>query len=197
MLTVSPDTRLYAGIVWMTPLVGRAPYWVWRDGIIPDGPGAYAVNAPIRRWTRRVVRYRGLFCAAVPNLMRRKAGKVIPTRGDPLYDGGIASYFSGYYGRGFFSDFEVPFDPRTALAWAQTTRSGVLLGKGYYGPEIHRQGHTAILLPSGYILQSAYGEGLHWYRTVWDEWAYWSDGGVMVAPWNWIEHDVGVAPWAR
>src|SRR5215211_4956944 len=32
-------------------------------------------------------------CAGVPNIFRRAAGKIIPTRGDALYDGGIAAYF--------------------------------------------------------------------------------------------------------
>jgi hypothetical protein len=197
MITVARSTNLYPGIKWITPIVGKAPYWLWRDGIIPDGPGAYAVNERIPRGLRRTILSRGLFCAAVPNLMRRKAGKVIPTRGYPEYDGGIASYFTGVFGPGFFTKYEQPFDAQTALEWAQASRSGVLLGKGYWGEEIHRQGHVGILLPSGYILQSVFGEGLHWYRTVWQEAAYWGGGGVMVAPWDWIEHDLGRAPWAE
>ena len=197
MLTVAKDTNLYKGIVWIESIVGRAPYWVWRSGIIPDGPGAYAVNRPIGRTLRRTIKRRGLFCAAVPNLMRRKAGKIIPTKGDPALDGGIAAYFTGRFGRGFFSEFEHDFNMDRALRWARETRSAVLLGKGYWGEAIHLQGHTGLLLPSGYVLQSAFGEGLHWNRTIQQERAYWADGGVMIHPRDWIEHDKGTADWAR
>lgn len=199
MLTVSSETNLYDFIVWIDNIVGRAPYWVWKGGIIPDGPGAYAVNEPIgsRNEMRDRIMNRGLFCAAVPNLALRTCGKRIPTKGDPTLDGGIAAYFTGKFGPGYFSNYDEPFNLDKAVRWAQETRSGVLLGQGYWGPEIWQQGHTGILLPSGYILQSAFGEGLHWYRTIYQERAYWNDGGVMVAPWNWIEYKGDLADWAK
>ena len=144
-----------------------------------------------------MVKSRGLFCAAVPNLVLRKAGKVVPTKGDPCYDGGIAAYFSGLYGAGYFSAYDVPFDLATAKRWARETRSGVLLGKGYWGVSLGNQGHTGILLPSGYVLQSSPVVGLNWDSHINDEWQYWERGGVMVAPWDWIEYAGDVADWAR
>lgn len=199
MITVGRETKLYPFIVWITPIVGKAPYWVWRSGIIPDGPGAYAVNSPIgnKVTMRSLIASRGLFCAAVPTLARRTAGKIVPTKGDSTLDGGIAAYFRGRFGPGYFSQLEVPFNLERAVQWARQSESAVLLGKGYWGENIDSQGHTGLLLPSGYILQSAFGEGLHWYRTIWQEAAYWNNGGVMVAPWNWIEHEKGVAGWAK
>ncbi|MBA2344715.1 MAG: hypothetical protein H0V83_06510 [Rubrobacter sp.] len=136
-------------------------------------------------------------CAGVPNLFRRAAGKPIPTRGDTRYDGGIAAYFYtsafGGLGPGFFSSVDVPFDLAKAKKWARKTRSGVLIGRCYRGDTLAGQGHVAILLPDGKVLQSfQMGDdghpGLNADYTIEQSHA----GGyyeVMVHPDAWINHD--------
>ncbi len=195
MLYVSEKTRLYKFIRYIEPAIGRAPYWILRNGDVPDGPGAYAYNGPVPDIS--VVQREGLFCAAVPNLALRRDGKRVPTKGDPRYDGGIAAYFTGVYGPGYFSAYDVPFDLATAKRWARETRSGVLLGMGYWGPSLGNQGHTGILLPSGYVLQSSPVVGLNWDSHIDYEWRYWANGGTMTHPANWLEYDGDVAGWAR
>lgn len=198
-LTVSQNTRLYKFIRYIEPAVGKASYWVWKGGDVPDGPGAYAFNGKVPDIS--VIIREGLFCAAVPNLALRCDGKLVPTKGNPHYDGGIAAYFTGFYGPGYFSAYDVPFDLAKAKQWATETRSGVLLGKGYWGPQLSQQGHTGILLPSGYVLQSQAIPGLNWDSHI--DYArerdYWATGGVMVHPKNWIEYDDpdDVADWAK
>ena len=144
-------------------------------------------------------------CAAVPNLALRCDGKRIPFRPsfpDRRFDGGIAAYFYGSaFGAGYFTGYDEPFRLARAKRWAKETRSGVLLGKGYDGPQLSQQGHTGILLPSGFILQSRPVEGLTWDSHIDDkrERDYWSDGGVMLHPSQWFEYDQedDVADWAK
>jgi hypothetical protein len=197
ILTVSEDTRLYKFIRYIEPAVGKALYWTWKGGDVPDGPGAYAFNGPVPDVS--VVIERGLFCAAVPNLALRCDGKRVPTKGNPHYDGGIAAYFTGMYGPGYFAAYDVPFNLATAKKWATTTRSGVLLGKGYWGEQLSLQGHTGILLPSGYVLQSSPLGGLNWNSHIDSEWHYWAQGGTMTHPVNWIEYNDpdDVPEWAK
>jgi hypothetical protein len=198
ILTVSENTRLYKFMRYIEPAVGRADYWVWKGGVVPDGPGAYAFNGPVPDIS--VVIEHGLFCAAVPNLALRCEGKRVPFRPgfpDPNFDGGIAAYFTGTFGAGYFSAYDVPFNLATAKQWARETRSGVLLGKGYWGPTLANQGHTGILLPSGYVLQSSFLPGLNWDSHIDQEWRSWANGGTMTHPRNWIEYDGDVAEWAQ
>jgi hypothetical protein len=187
ILTVSENTRLYKFIRYIEPAVDKAAYWVWKGGDVPDGPGAYAFNGKVPNIS--VVISEGLFCAAVPNLALRCDGKLVPTKGNPHFDGGIAAYFSGHYGAGYFTGYDDPFNLATAKKWARDTRSGVLLGKGYWGVALGNQGHTAILLPSGFVLQSSPAGGLNWTSHIDWEKSYWENNGVMVHPTNWIEYD--------
>ena len=138
-------------------------------------------------------------CAGVPNLFRRAVGKSIPTRGDTRYDGGIAAYFYtsafGGLGPGFFSKVDVPFDLARAKKWARETRSGVLIGRSYRNDTLAGQGHVAILLPDGKVLQSFQmgddgAPGLNANFTIEQSHA----GGYyehMVHPNDWINHDKG------
>lgn len=192
MLLVAQDTRLRPGVDYITPAINRSEYWLWKSGIIPDGPGAWAKNAPPPDID--IVKRNPMFCAAVPNLILRKARKRIPSKGDPRFDGGIAAYFSGVYGPGYYSDYDEPFDMHKAKEWAQNTRSGVLIGKGYRGPAPGQQGHVGILLPSGFVLQSNGGDGLNWYYRI-EDCRSWFD--VMVHPKNWIEYEGDTADWAK
>lgn len=203
MLLVSDKTRLYKFIEYIQPAIGNTSYWIWEEGIVPSGPGAYADNAPVPDISEVI--NGGMFCAGVTNLALRCDGKRIPfSEGSPSpdYDGGVAAYFTGTFGAGYFSAYTEWFDLAKAKQWAQDTLSGVLLGKGYYGSELWNQGHVAILLPSGYLLQSVPVAGLNWDSHIDSAWSYWTDPnnyGVMVHPENWLEYqqDEDVADWAR
>jgi hypothetical protein len=51
-----------------------------------------------------------------------------------------------------------PFNLQKAKQWTADTRSGVLLGRKFvWTPtgQVASQGHVAILMPSGYVLQAA------------------------------------------
>jgi GH25 family lysozyme M1 (1,4-beta-N-acetylmuramidase) len=194
---VVDGTNFARGFKYVMQLNNHMKYWVWTGGNVPEGEGAYAANKPLPP----VYQLKGkrIFCAGVPNLFRRAVGKSIPTRGNPNFDGGIAAYFYtsafGGLGPGFFSDVNVKFDLAKAKKWARETRSGVLVGRCYRGDTLAGQGHVAILLPDGKVLQSFQmglnGEpGLNTDYTIEDS----HDGTyyqVMVHPEAWINHDKG------
>src|SRR5215216_3889339 len=194
---VIDGTNFAQGYKYIMQLNNRMKYWVWSSGPVPDGEGAYAVGKPLPPVDQ--LKGKRIFCAGVPNIVRRAAGKIIPTRGNALYDGGIASYFYtsafGGLGPGFFSGVDVPFNLATAKKWARETGSGVLVGRSYRNNSLAGQGHVAILLPDGKVLQSfqfgADGEpGLNADYTIEESHA----GGyyeIMVHPKDWIDHDKG------
>ena len=90
---------------------------------------------------------------------------------------------------------DVPFNLGTAKKWARESGSGVLVGRSYRCDSLAGQGHVAILLPDGKVLQSfqfgADGEpGLNAEYTIEESHA----GGyyeIMVHPKDWIDHDKG------
>ena len=54
--------------------------------------------------------------------------------------------------------------------------------------QVASEGHVAVVLPSGYVLQAFPAAGLNWDYTIEES----HDGGyyeVMVAPWNWIDYE--------
>jgi lysozyme len=194
---VVDGTNFARGYKYVMQLNNHMKYWVWSSGPVPDGEGAYAVNKPLP--PAEQLRGKRIFCAGVPNLFRRAAGKNIPTRGNALYDGGVAAYFYtsafGGLGPGFFSGVDVPFNLAKAKKWARETGSGVLIGRCYRGNTLAGQGHVAILLPDGKVLQSfqfgANGEpGLNTDYTIEQSHAgnYYE---VMAHPRAWINHDKG------
>jgi len=187
MLTAKEGTRFYRALQYIKPAIGRADYRWWTSGIVPDGAPAYAVNAPPPP-IETVIR-NGLFCAALPNLMLRVVGKRIPTRGNALYDGGIAAYWhtsAWGLGDGYFAGYERRFHLPTAKRWARESRSGVLIGRSYRN--VSDQGHVGILLPSGYVLQSDAAQGLHWNNTIEvDHWGYYYEW--MVPSGDWINYE--------
>ncbi len=192
---VVDGTNFARGYKYVRHLINNMKYWVWTHGNVPEGEGAYAVDKPLPPVEH--LKGKKIFCAGVPNLIRRGAGKPIPTRGDTRYDGGIAAYFYtsafGGLGPGYFSKLDVPFDLAKAKKWARQTRSGVLVGRCYRGDTLAGQGHVAILLPDGKVLQSfQMGDdghpGLNTDFTIEQSHA----GGyyeVMVHPDAWIDHD--------
>jgi len=193
---VVDGTNFAEGYKYVMQLIDRMKYWVWSSGPVPDGEGAYAVNRPLPPVDQ--LKGKKIFCAGVPNLFRRAAGKRIPTRGNDLYDGGIAAYFytsAWSLGPGFFSGVDVPFQLATAKKWARETGSGVLIGRSYRSNSLAGQGHVAILLPDGKVMQSfMFGTdgapGLNTDYTIEQSHA----GGyyeIMVHPKDWINHDKG------
>jgi len=153
---VVDGTNFARGFKYVMQLNNHMKYWVWTSGPVPDGEGAYASNRPLPPANQ--LKGRRIFCAGVPNLFRRATGKSIPTRGNVLYDGGVAAYFYtsafGGLGPGFFTGVDVPFNLARAKKWARETRSGVLIGRSFRGNTLAGQGHVAILLPDGKVLQS-------------------------------------------
>jgi len=203
---VVDGTKFAAGYKYIMQLNNRMKYWVWASGDVPDGEGAYAADRALP--PAGELEGKRIFCAGVPNIIRRAAGKRVPTRGNARYNGGIAAYFYtsafGGLGPGFFSGVDVPFNLATAKKWARETGSGVLVGRCYRNNSLAGQGHVGILLPDGKVLQSfqfgANGEpGLNTDYTIEQSHA----GGyyeVMVHPSAWINHDKGQireAPSAR
>lgn len=185
-------------IDYLRPAIGNktTPYWVWEDGIIPDGPGAFAVNRPVPS-IEYVKGEPGIFCAGVTNLILRHAGKRVPTRGSLAFDGGIAAYFHGMYGDGYYTGYDEPFDMAKAKKWADETNCGAMIGKGYYGTDLDSQGHVAVLLPkyedgNFYVLQS-YGGYARWPGLNWDVTIERSNAGGyykrMVHPENWLLYE--------
>ena len=194
---VIDGTFFAEGFKYVMQLNGRMKYWVWSSGPVPDGEGAYAVDKPLPPVDQLMGKR--IFCAGVPNLFRRAAGKSVPTRGNRNFDGGIAAYFYtsafGGLGPGFFSGVDVPFHLATAKKWARETGSGVLIGRSYRNNSLAGQGHVAILLPDGKVLQSFQfgvdGEpGLNTDYTIEQSHAgnYYE---VMAHPKAWINHDKG------
>ena len=193
ILTVASNTRFYKAIRYLEPAIDRTAYWIWRSGIIPDGPGAYAHNSKLPGI--QAVINGGIFCAGVGNVSTRAVGKRVATRGDARYDGGVAAYWRSPWGDGYFTGYDEPFDLAKAKRWARETRSGVLIGREYSGGDsapLAQQGHVAVLLPSGYVLQSwlSYPNGkggLNWDYTIEADHAGWYYTR-MVHPENWIEY---------
>jgi predicted chitinase len=197
LLTAVAGTNFHKGLTYVKPLIGNMLYWVWMGGHVPDGEGMYAVNAPLP--PNGALFGRRVNCAGTTNLFFRAAGKRVPTRGNSLFDGGVGAYFDSpsldpmLGNHGYFHGYDEPFDLQKAKRWAEETRSGVLIGRPYVNETLGGQGHVAVLLPSGYVLQSFQSgpsgqPGLNWAYTIEESHA----GGYytrMVAPENWIDYD--------
>ena len=186
LLTAKEDTNFRKGLDYVIPIIGQRDYWVWSGGIVPDGEGMYAVNEPLPS----VEEIGSINCAGLTNLFFRAMRKRVPTRGDPHYDGGVAAYAGGVFGPGYFEGYSEPFALEKAKRWARETRCGVLLLRPYWNASLSGQGHVAILLPSGYVLQSfpnMHGPDLNWDYTIEQSNAggYYTD---MVHPENWSEY---------
>jgi predicted chitinase len=187
ILTAVEGTNFYKGLDYIRPIIGHREYWVWTGGTVPSGEGMYAANEPLPP----VAQIGRINCAGVTNLFFRAMRKRVPTRGNPNYDGGVAAYAGGVFGPGYFEGYSEPFDLETAKGWARETRCGVLLLRPYWNASLSGQGHVAILLPSGYVLQSfvnMHGPDLNWDYTIEQS----NAGGyytAMVHPSNWSEYE--------
>jgi hypothetical protein len=168
VLLVREGTNSYKAVRYMEPLINRMQYGWWHSGIIPDGPPAYAVNKPAP--DNDNLKGKKVFCAGVANLMLRRVGKKIPTLGNADFDGGTGAYWGGSFGRAYYANEMVGFSVKRAKNWARDTRKCVLIGRRYRNSN-HDQGHVAILLPSGFVLQSfpsggTLEPGLNWDYTI-------------------------------
>ena len=126
-----------------------APYVWWTDGPVPDRSPAWAENAPPPPPEEVIAE--GCFCAGVPNLLLRVVGREIPTLGNYLYDGGCLSYGQYYWDQGGAEEFDINED----------YPEGTLIGR-YFTWERSAsgdQGHVAVVLENGYLLQSFDGDG--------------------------------------
>lgn len=119
-----------------------APYVWWMDGPVPDRSPAWAENAPPPP-PEEVVN-EGCFCAGVANLLLRVVGRELPTLGNELYDGGCLAYGDYYY------NVAEPFDIN------QDYPLGTLIGRYFTWERSANgdQGHVAVVLEDGYLLQS-------------------------------------------
>lgn len=181
MITAKEGTNFYKALTYLQPAVGHARYIWWTSGAVPEGPPAYAANKPAP--DIETVEKGGIFCAGVPNLMLRRVGKRVATYGNHNFDGGTLAY------QEYFRGFSEPFDLDRALHVAANERSGVLIGRPFRSSL--DQGHVAVVLPSGYLLQS-YDEangnpGLNWNIPTAVSVRYWTPT-YMVRPENWIDY---------
>lgn len=74
--------------------------------------------------------------------MLRKIGREIPTKGNPLYDGGTVAYRDYYKAKGVLQKF----------VHGKRYPEGTLVGRAFR--DSRDQGHVAIVLANGNVLQS-------------------------------------------
>lgn len=124
-----------------------APYIWWMDGPVPDRSPAWAENGPPP--SPEEVINEGCFCAGVPNLLLRFVGRELPTLGNELYDGGCLAY--GEYYAGVTEAFDINAE----------YPQGTLIGRYFTWERSANgdQGHVAVVLEGGYLLQSYDGDG--------------------------------------
>ena len=129
------------------------PYSWWTGGTVPDGAPAWARNGEPPSPAN--VKGTSCFCAGVTNLARRAVGLEIPTLGNPNYDGGIVAYFgateaapAGFPRQGYFERQ----GKLRRFDLEEARRPWTLIGRKYRN--VKDQGHVAIVLPGGKVLQS-------------------------------------------
>jgi hypothetical protein len=126
-------SRFDHALDWINPLVGKMPYGFWHAGEVPSGSPAWALNR--RPPTQGLLARHKVFCAGVTNLMLRRVGKRVPTRGNAFFDGGTVAYWS------YFDGFHRPFS-------LKEVRRGDLLLRRFRNNSVD-QGHVAVSLGNG------------------------------------------------
>jgi len=141
---------------YLSKVVGTRYTW-WRSGIVPARGPAWGTNGPPP--SPAEIKAEGCFCAGVATLARRAVGLPVPTLGNEDYDGGVVAYFGStnaappdFPRQGYFEKHgkQRPFDLKEAR------RPWTLIGRKYRN--VNDQGHVAIVIPGGKVLQS-YDEG--------------------------------------
>ncbi|MDQ3236518.1 MAG: hypothetical protein M3Q54_03140 [Actinomycetota bacterium] len=137
---------------YLNKILGTRYTW-WRSGIVPERGPAWGRNgAPP---SPAEVKAEGCFCAGVATLARRAVGLPVPTLGNANYDGGVVAYFGStnaappdFPRQGYFEKHgrQRPFNLEKAR------RPWTLIGRKYRN--VKDQGHVAIVIPGGKVLQS-------------------------------------------
>lgn len=190
---MAETTNFDRGLDRLERAIGHAPYWFWPPSlaIVPDGPGAYAVNRPLpdQETLHRQMVQEGIFCQGVINVIRRANRKVVPTRGDSRYDGGT------WANQGFFEDFIRPFRRTDFIP------RGALIGRYFKwgnGGAVLDQGHVGVLVVKNDLAHQQSGVLLHSHPAVGG--LARTDLGVSHAGWyydywihpeDWINHSKG------
>jgi cell wall-associated NlpC family hydrolase len=126
-----------------------APYVWWKGGPLPKKAPMWTKNGPPP--DADVVRKEGTNCAGLTNLMLRAAGKRVPhAKGHG--QGGTAAY-AAYYEK-VAREFDVH----------RKYPAGTLIGRKYR--DVNSQGHVAVVLANGHVLQSIPDEGVNKTYTV-------------------------------
>lgn len=137
---------------YLNKILGTRYTW-WRSGIVPARGPAWGTNGDPP--SPAEIKAEGCFCAGVANLARRAVGLPIPTLGNENYDGGVVAYFGSTNAAppdfpriGYFEKHgkQRPFDLEKAR------RPWTLIGRKYRNT--NDQGHVAIVIPGGKVLQS-------------------------------------------
>lgn len=123
----------------------------WKAGTWPGGSSLYSEFAP-QKWTLEYVKSHQCICTGLANLCAMHGAGVPPAgvREGDGFPGGTAAYFRTY-GRRRGTQPYVP---------SKIYPRGWLLGSPYQAPDLHLQGHVAISLGDGLILQSTSFEGV-------------------------------------
>jgi hypothetical protein len=176
-------SRFDEALEWMRPLIGDMPYGWWTHGPVPSGPPAYAQNAKVPGKSQ--LHGKRIFCAGVPNLLLRHAGKVVPFRPSlppdsrRLYDGGTWAYSEYFHAwkEGFTLNKDYPH--------------GTLVGRPFRVNSAD-QGHVAIVLGNKRVLQS-YDMDQGWPGLNAADWLATAHDMIgftyAVMPWNWINYE--------
>lgn len=117
-------------------LVGTDYGW-WYSGPLPAGAPMWTAAGPPP--SASLVRSASANCAGLTNLMLRSVGKAIPS--DPSAGRGG----TGAYGR-YYANVARPFDVNARYP------AGTLIGR--YFRDTYDQGHVAVVLENGHVLQS-------------------------------------------
>jgi predicted chitinase len=126
----------------------RAPYVWWPQDLdhLPVRSPSWSENSPPPPPEEVIAE--GCFCAGVPNLMLRAEGREIPGHyeGDEPWDGGVLAYGNYYWDKGVIQDFDIDALEEGDLIiryfdWDRLAAEG-------------DQGHVAVVLNGGYLLQS-------------------------------------------
>ncbi len=137
---------------YLSKIVGTRYAW-WTGGIVPSRAPAWATNGPPPPAAE--IRRTSCFCAGVTNLARRAVGLEVPHLGNENYDGGVVAYFGSteaaspeFPRRGYFE----AHGRQRRFDLEEARRPWTLIGRKYRN--VRDQGHVAIVLPGGKLLQS-------------------------------------------
>jgi cell wall-associated NlpC family hydrolase len=148
-ITVRPDDDAVSRAIAYGESVIGAPYGWWKGGPLPKKAPMWTANGPPP--DAADVRKQGTNCAGLTNLMLRYIGKPVP-RVKGFGRGGTEAYAK------YYESVAEKFDVE------QKYPAGTLIGRKYRG--VNDQGHVAVILADGHVLQSIPKEGVNKTYTV-------------------------------